>query len=578
MAGKRPEKKKSKIAKTNGNEVSSDFESDRVGQHPEPIDIDTPTPPPVVSAPPEDPRTRLRARWELASVLNFLRVFKPIIKSKLEISANEIETALINPNQDLSELHISLLKGIPPVSKNLVGPDAWVTVLNKKLAPWWPWVAEGEIPLKASHGEEIPIYKKLDPVNRLVILKSLCEVRALQDDFVSYISDALKQGTDIRTFRKERICGDSAGIAYWNDGDEVLGYRLYREVTKVDYTPRKVKGRLTEPPNGYQWETLATNLEEFQEISDKFSSSEIVAEATVGEIVKNEMIPILEEIQKKKERALKRQQKQVTLLNGYLNSHPLGATRSCRSRKPVKYTFDEYDKTIEEAIQLTKKRKTDQEPKQGKKSGRDEGGKHVNANGNSIDNVMEEDSDEDDDKFRGGGGGGSESDRGDDDNSESDRGDKDYEDKSYGESENDKDDHDSETEEEDHDNGSDEEDHDTETDEEDQDNERKSRRTRANGHSLQINSNITRDVANGRRSKRVTGNGNHRVKMQKHSSDTSDSDPEAISDSDDGSSSESPTDNTPGAEKESLDVLDGLLEESEENENESEEDENDSDE
>lgn len=76
--------------------------------------------------------------------------------------------------------HVNIYQGIPPVSKNLVGPDAWVTVLYKKLAPWWPWVshsepfyveiiilssfvslfetfsltqvAEGEIPLKASHG------------------------------------------------------------------------------------------------------------------------------------------------------------------------------------------------------------------------------------------------------------------------------------------------------------------------------------------------------------------------------------------------------------------------------------------
>lgn len=33
------------------------------------------------------------------------------------------------------------VQGIPPVSKMLNGSDAWVTVLCKKLAPWWPWVS-----------------------------------------------------------------------------------------------------------------------------------------------------------------------------------------------------------------------------------------------------------------------------------------------------------------------------------------------------------------------------------------------------------------------------------------------------
>lgn len=32
------------------------------------------------------------------------------------------------------------LQGIPPVNKTLNDANAWITVLCKKLAPWWPWV------------------------------------------------------------------------------------------------------------------------------------------------------------------------------------------------------------------------------------------------------------------------------------------------------------------------------------------------------------------------------------------------------------------------------------------------------
>lgn len=38
------------------------------------------------------------------------QVFEPVIESNLKISAEEIETALIEPNDSLSQLHMALLK------------------------------------------------------------------------------------------------------------------------------------------------------------------------------------------------------------------------------------------------------------------------------------------------------------------------------------------------------------------------------------------------------------------------------------------------------------------------------------
>lgn len=39
-----------------------------------------------------------------------VKVFRPILNIKVEFSSEELETALLNPNDTLSEVHIPLLK------------------------------------------------------------------------------------------------------------------------------------------------------------------------------------------------------------------------------------------------------------------------------------------------------------------------------------------------------------------------------------------------------------------------------------------------------------------------------------
>ncbi|KAL5558297.1 hypothetical protein UlMin_034508 [Ulmus minor] len=322
---------------------------------------------------------KLRGRWELASVLNFLNVFEPLIESKLKISAEEIEKGLINPNSSLAQLHIALLKGIPPVSKALDGSDAWVTVLCKKLSEWWPWVAEGDIPLVAAKGEEIAKYKGLDPTNRLLLLKALCELRADQHDTVAYINDALKEGTQISFFRKDKIGGDGNKASFWYDGNKTLGLRLYRGITTFDSkTKSKRKGC---DLSSFQWETLATNLEEFRKFAGELSSNKVVAEAAVGWTVENDAIPALERFQKNKERAMKKKQRAERVQNDFRSSYGTRFTRSSRIRKPVDYTYDDYDRAIKEAIHLTKNMKNRDEQKEERENGESGRGKSVAANG-----------------------------------------------------------------------------------------------------------------------------------------------------------------------------------------------------
>ncbi|XP_030548783.1 DDT domain-containing protein DDR4 isoform X2 [Rhodamnia argentea] len=308
---------------------------------------------------------KLREQWELASVLNFLSVFEPVIGNDLKLSAEEIEGGLIRPNSSIAQLHVKLLKGIPPISKALDGSDAWVTVLCKKLDSWWQWVSEGNMPLTLANGKEIYQYKELDPVGRLLLLRALCELRAIQDDAVSYINNALKDGTPISCFRKEKLASHGNGTSYWYEGDATCGHRLYRAVCipKSKSTNSDERG-VPLPFTMFRWDTLATNLDEFSEVVEALASSKGVAEVAVSKIIQSDIIPVLQKIKKNKERALKRKERQKMLLSNCKRFYPVAGSRSCRSRRPISYTFEEYDRAINEAIDVTERSTTEDQRRQ----------------------------------------------------------------------------------------------------------------------------------------------------------------------------------------------------------------------
>ncbi|KAF3437102.1 hypothetical protein FNV43_RR19855 [Rhamnella rubrinervis] len=325
----------------------------------------------LVGPPPPSqlPRWSLRSMWELASVLNFLHVFRPLLNISVEFSAEEFETALITPNDTLSDIHIPLLKAIPPVTRMALTRDTWVTVLCRKLRDWWHWVADGDLPIVASHGVEIEVYKTLDPGVRVVILKALCDIRVEQEDVRNYIDNSLKHGVQLPAFRKERIGGDSHGISYWYEDDPIIGHRLYREIRKVEVKKVKAKGSHILPSTTYQWEAVATNFDEFQDVSEKLFSSKNRTEASLGKKLKIDMLPEIEKVHKRKERLLKKQHRQALLLDNFLSVDGLGPGRSLRDRKPVTYTFDDFDRSINEAIKITKRKQPSPEPLQRREIG-----------------------------------------------------------------------------------------------------------------------------------------------------------------------------------------------------------------
>uniref|UniRef100_J3LTT9 DDT domain-containing protein n=2 Tax=Oryza brachyantha TaxID=4533 RepID=J3LTT9_ORYBR len=298
--------------------------------------------------------------WELASVINFLHVFRPLLNIAVEFTAEELEEAILCPNNTLDDVHMPLLKSIPPITRMAMGRGTWVTVLCRKLKYWWNWVAEGDLPIVASHGAEIEMYKALEPATRLVILKAICDIRVEQEDIRNFIDRSLKRGYELPVFRKERIGGDSYGISYWYDEDSILGHRLYREIRQVDYgkeLTKKAKGKgiSSVPVVSYKWETVACNFDEFEVAAEKLFSSRNRTEVSLGKKLKINYLPDLEKIHKKKERLLKKQHREALLLDNRLTVDGFTSVRSRRQRKRVTYTFDDYERSINEAIKSTKK-------------------------------------------------------------------------------------------------------------------------------------------------------------------------------------------------------------------------------
>lgn len=186
-----------------------------------------------------------------------------------------------------------------------------------------------------------------------------------QEDIRNYIDNSIKHGAPLSTFRKERIGGDSNGISYWYEDDPVIGHRLYREIRKTEVIqPRKGRSRGSQvlSSTSYQWEAVATNFDEFQDVSEKLFSSKNRTETSVGKKLKIDMLPEIEKVHKKKERLLKKQHREALLLDNYLVADALSSGRALRDRKPVTYTFDDYDRSINEAIKVTKRKQSSPEP------------------------------------------------------------------------------------------------------------------------------------------------------------------------------------------------------------------------
>ena len=58
----------------------------------------------------------------------------------------------------------------------------------------------------------------------------------------------------------------TCGCCRYED-DEIIGHRLYREIRKFEVKKAKSKGSHVPLNATYEWETVATNFDEFQDVS-----------------------------------------------------------------------------------------------------------------------------------------------------------------------------------------------------------------------------------------------------------------------------------------------------------------------
>ncbi|KAB1225894.1 hypothetical protein CJ030_MR1G008550 [Morella rubra] len=85
-----------------------------------------------------------------------------------------------------------------------------------------------------------------------------------QEDIRNYIDNSLKHQIQSIIHLFSFHCG-------WRyEDDPIVGHRLYREIRKVEVKKAKTKGSQVLPSATYQWETVATNFDEFQDVSVSF--------------------------------------------------------------------------------------------------------------------------------------------------------------------------------------------------------------------------------------------------------------------------------------------------------------------
>ncbi|GAB4823251.1 hypothetical protein N2152v2_010297 [Parachlorella kessleri] len=204
--------------------------------------------------------------WEMASILDFLRRFRPQIKLSREFGADELERVLVTSAGDgglLADVHIDLMRGISP--KSDVSPANWAVHLANKIKYHWKTLSDGTpCPFKPEKYFEAATYAMLPSSQRVKALNFLCSIRADKEDIQERIlasennpkppapkppaplpparparsTRAQSQAPTpepadetLDSFRREPTGVDASGNAYYFfDMAESIGFRLYREI------------------------------------------------------------------------------------------------------------------------------------------------------------------------------------------------------------------------------------------------------------------------------------------------------------------------------------------------------------
>eukprot|EP00899_Mesostigma_viride_P005997 jgi/Mesvir1/15399/Mv06585-RA.1 len=294
-------------------------------------------------------------------------VFRSKLKLNIDFRSDELETGLMSnpPNSMIKDIHIKLLEGFQQDKARRLALDrgTWYKELWHALGSRASEALEGEEQHESHKGREEEAYLELSAASRVRLLLALCQLRVESDSFREWmdfqIEDRLAKGdpNGYNAFSGASLGTDAGGSIYWYEGDAVCGYRLYKETPPNPRTllakNKKSMGKRMPYPDIGNWDCLATNLEGFKEVSSKFGATRNRAEQRLGQVLAEEIVPYIEAKELSREKAEKRRERKMIQLENMIG---IGSERSRRERKPVNYTFDNYDATIKAAIKETNRK------------------------------------------------------------------------------------------------------------------------------------------------------------------------------------------------------------------------------
>jgi hypothetical protein len=142
----------------------------------------------------------LRGMWEMAAVLDFLRLFRPQLAPQfgaLAVEPTELERVLVtSPGADglLAEVHLALMRGISPKGEASGAP--WPAHLANKLRfHWRPLSDGGACPFRPEKHGEAAAYAALPAPARARALHFLCCLRADREDVGARLAEAERAKT-----------------------------------------------------------------------------------------------------------------------------------------------------------------------------------------------------------------------------------------------------------------------------------------------------------------------------------------------------------------------------------------------
>lgn len=321
--------------------------------------------------------------WEMASLMAFLGAFAEEVELPSAWTVDGLEAALTEPGENRTEvmdLHIALLRGMNP--KAAVSKTNWMTMVAKKIKAqsdakeevFHKWVV-------CKNHQEWELHAQCTPIEKLKVILIMCEMRMFCNDIRTRVERAAtapktKVGEDdlhtLNALRPSPLGVDAEGAKYWfmDAGKKNIcrGFRLYKEVprnsgTKVKATPVKwwetkkasqkvnLGGSKTSIPTMEEWKLLAQDEASMEKVGEYLITGSAKADRRLGAIILDTVVPGLKERKRREEkRQVAAQRLHVALGNGLHAKNLEVSGRGRRVRRAVNYTFENYDKEIEESI------------------------------------------------------------------------------------------------------------------------------------------------------------------------------------------------------------------------------------